>query len=266
MPEVASRHHLELVDAGRRRRRSREAGVDARRRRARSRSPPGPGLIGALLVGVSTRQGARRRARPAADRRSTTCRATSPRTSSSPDPFEPPFLCLVASGGHTLLADVTRPRRLRGARPDARRRRRRGVRQGRAAARPRRSPAARALERLAAGGDPAAFAFPRARRRPRPRLQLRGLKTALLYTVRDLGEEEADAPPRRPRRVLPGGDRRRARRRASTRALEQTGAATGSRSAAASRPTARCASGCAALGGRRLHVPPRARCAPTTRR
>ncbi len=52
-----------------------------------------------------------------------------------PSPLEPPFLSLIASGGHTFLARVDRPRpRLRGARPDARRRRRRGVRQGRAAA------------------------------------------------------------------------------------------------------------------------------------
>ena len=54
-----------------------------------------------------------------------------------PDPLEPPFLCLIASGGHTLLAGVERARRLRDPRPDARRRRRRGARQGGPAARPR---------------------------------------------------------------------------------------------------------------------------------
>ena len=41
----------------------------------------GPGLVGALLVGRVDRQGAGRRARPAAGRRSTTCTATWPRTS-----------------------------------------------------------------------------------------------------------------------------------------------------------------------------------------
>ena len=30
----------------------------------------------------------------------------------APDPFEPPFLCLVASGGHTFVADVRSPERL----------------------------------------------------------------------------------------------------------------------------------------------------------
>ena len=61
MPEVASRHHLELVNAvvddalaqgG--------AGLDDVELVAVTQ---GPGLVGALLVGVSDRQGARRRAR-----------------------------------------------------------------------------------------------------------------------------------------------------------------------------------------------------------
>ena len=65
----------------------------------------GPGLVGALLVGVATAKGLAA-ARRLPLRRSTTCRATSRRTSSAPDPIEPPFLCLIASGGHTLLVRV----------------------------------------------------------------------------------------------------------------------------------------------------------------
>ena len=90
-------------------------------------------------------------------RRSTTCRGTSPPTSCAmapSAPFEPPFLCLIASGGHTLLAHVRRARRLRGARPHARRRRRRGVRQGRADARARLSRAAPRSSAWPRGGDP----------------------------------------------------------------------------------------------------------------
>ena len=66
----------------------------------------GPGLVGALLVGVADGQGAGRRPRAAAGGRSTICTATSPPASSRPTPLEPPFLCLIASGGHTLLARV----------------------------------------------------------------------------------------------------------------------------------------------------------------
>ena len=69
----------------------------------------GPGLVGALLVGVATAQGARRGAAAAA-------RAgrppAGPRGGELPrrrTPIEPPFLCLLASGGHTLLARVDRP-------------------------------------------------------------------------------------------------------------------------------------------------------------
>ena len=74
--------------------------VDLRRRHA------GPGPRRRAAGRHRDGQGHRRRARAAAGRRSTTSRATSPRTSSGPEPFEPPFVCLVASGGHTFLARV----------------------------------------------------------------------------------------------------------------------------------------------------------------
>ncbi len=135
VPEVASRHHLELaapvVEAA-----LAEAGVTARRGRGGRGRPPGPGLIGALLVGVSTAKAiaaARRLPLIPVDHLQGHVAANF----LEPEPLEPPFLCLIASGGHTLLAAVRDHERLRDARPDPRRRRRRGLRQVRAPARPR---------------------------------------------------------------------------------------------------------------------------------
>ena len=149
MPEVASRHHLELVnpvvDAA-----LADAGVELGEVDALAVTR-GPGLIGALLIGVSTAKAlaaARRKPLVGVDHLHGHVAANF----LEPDPIEPPFLCLIASGGHTLLAGVTAHDSLRGARPDARRRRRRGARQGRAAARARLS--GRAGDR--ARGAPAA--------------------------------------------------------------------------------------------------------------
>ena len=122
---------------------------------------------------------------------------------------EPPFLALLASGGHTMLVDVARHVRS-ASRHDARRRRGRGIRQGRAAPRPRlpRRPRAR----------PA-----RPRRRPH-RLRLpvarvpgldfsfSGLKTSLLYVTREALTGGGRTAPGRPRRDLRARDRARARR------------------------------------------------------
>jgi N6-L-threonylcarbamoyladenine synthase len=105
----------------------------------------------------------------------------------APDPVEPPFLCLLASGGHTLLLDV----RDRGAfeilgttLDDA---------AGEAFDKGARLlglgyPGGAEIDRLAREGDPEAFSFPVARV-PGFDFSFSGLKTALLYTVRDLGEE-----------------------------------------------------------------------------
>jgi N6-L-threonylcarbamoyladenine synthase len=54
-------------------------------------------------------------------------------------------------------------------------------------------PGGPALERLAAEGDPGAFAFPTAARVAGLDFSFAGLKTALLYTVRELGSEQAAA-------------------------------------------------------------------------
>jgi N6-L-threonylcarbamoyladenine synthase len=53
-------------------------------------------------------------------------------------------------------------------------------------------PGGAALERLAADGDPSAFDFPTASRVPGLDFSFAGLKTALLYRVRELGEDEAE--------------------------------------------------------------------------
>ena len=173
----------------------------------------GPGLIGALLVG---RLRSRRRSPGRAacrSRPSTTCTVTSPRSTSQPLDLEPPFTCLLASGGHTLLLDVgdrswggvARARARRSTtRPARRSTRARGC-----SGFP--IPAARRSTGSPRSGDPEAYRFPVARV-PGLDFSFSGLKTALLYAVRDLDARRARAPPRRPRRELPAGDRPRARR------------------------------------------------------
>ena len=187
VPEVASRHHLELVNAvvddalGR-------AGIalDDVDLVAVTR---GPGLIGALLVGVQSAKAlaaARRLPLAPVDHLHGHVAATF----LEPDPFEPPFLCLIASGGHTLLADVREPGRfdvLGATLDDA---------AGEAFDKGARLlglpfPGGPALERLARDGDPRAFDFPVAEGVEGLDFSFAGLKTALRYAVRDLGEEEA---------------------------------------------------------------------------
>ena len=72
-------------------------------------------------------------------------------------------------------------------------------------------PGGRELDRLAREGDPAAFDFPVARV-PGLDFSFSGLKTALLYATREALVRRARAAARRPRRVVPAGDRAGARR------------------------------------------------------
>src|SRR3954469_5511227 len=104
VPEIASRHHLELVNAA----------VDDALRRADATLDDidlvavtqGPGLVGALLVGVATAKGlAAARGLPLAPGDHPQGHIAANFLGS--EPFAPPFLCLVASGGHTFLAEVT---------------------------------------------------------------------------------------------------------------------------------------------------------------
>ena len=104
------------------------------------------------------------------------------------DGFEPPFLCLIASGGHTFLARVedhagytVLGRTLDDAAGEA------FDKGARMLGLP--YPGGPALERLAAEGDPGAYDFPIAAGVPGLDFSFAGLKTALLYKVRDLGDE-----------------------------------------------------------------------------
>ena len=82
VPEIASRHHLELRQRGSIDDALRDAGVELGDVGLVAVTQ-GPGLVGALLVGVATAKGlAAARRLPLAP--STTSRATSPRTSSRP--------------------------------------------------------------------------------------------------------------------------------------------------------------------------------------
>ena len=186
VPEVASRHHLELtapvVEAA-----LAEAGVSLDEVEAVAVTA-GPGLIGALLVGVSTAKAI------AAPRRLPLIpvdhlQGHVAANFLEPEPLEPPFLCLVASGGHTLLAAVRDYRghevlgqTLDDAAGEAFDKAARMLGLG--------YPGGPALERLAASGDPEAFDLPVAMSRdPGLDFSFSGLKTALVYRCRDLGEE-----------------------------------------------------------------------------
>jgi N6-L-threonylcarbamoyladenine synthase len=189
VPEVASRHHLELVnpvvDAA-----LAEAatGLDAIDALAVTR---GPGLIGALLVGMSTAKAlAASRGKPlvGVDHLHGHVAASF----LEPEPLEPPFLCLIASGGHTLLAGVrshagfeTLGQTLDDAAGEALDKGARMLGLG--------YPGGPEVERLAADGDPGAFGLPVGMSRDGGlEFSFSGVKTALLYTIRELGEAEAE--------------------------------------------------------------------------
>jgi N6-L-threonylcarbamoyladenine synthase len=200
VPEIASRHHLELVNlvVG-------EALADAQTALADVElvaATQGPGLVGALLVGLSTAKAiAAARELPFAPVDHLQGHVAANFLADDGPPFEPPFVCLIASGGHTLLAAVSEHhgyevlgRTLDDAAGEAFDKGARMLGLG--------YPGGAALERLAAGGDPEAFAFPgsaaersRGGRGPRRRafaegldFSFAGLKTALLYKLRELGE------------------------------------------------------------------------------
>jgi N6-L-threonylcarbamoyladenine synthase len=143
--------------------------------------------VGALLVGVATAKGlaaARRLPLAPVDHLQGHVAANFV----APDPFEPPFVCLLASGGHTLLAHVrdfagyeTLGQTLDDAAGEAFDKGARLLGLG--------YPGGPALSKLAAQGDPTAFKFPTAARVAGLDFSFAGLKTALLYKVRDLGED-----------------------------------------------------------------------------
>ena len=188
VPEVASRRHLELVapvvrtaleEAG--------ASLDDIDRVAVTQ---GPGLVGALLVGISSAKAlAWARGLPLVPVDHLEGHVAS--LYLRPEPLEPPFACLLASGGHTLLLAVRekgRSERLGTTLDDA---------AGEAFDKGARLlglgyPGGAAIDRLAREGDPTAFDFPVARV-PGLDFSFSGVKTALLYAVRGLDERELDA-------------------------------------------------------------------------
>jgi N6-L-threonylcarbamoyladenine synthase len=188
VPEIASRRHLELIDAVISDA-FEEAGAsldDVDRVAVTS----GPGLIGALLVGVSTAKAlaaARRLPLTPVDHLHGHVLAST----LGERPVEPPFLSLVASGGHTFVArvdDLSAYEILGSTLDDA---------AGEAFDKGARLlglgyPGGPEMDRLARDGDPSAFEFPRSLPGDGLDFSFSGLKTSLLYRVRDLGEEIAD--------------------------------------------------------------------------
>jgi len=184
VPEIASRRHLELVAPVVREALSEgDATLDEVDTVAVTQ---GPGLVGALLVGVSAAKAlAWARGLPLVPVDHLHGHVAS--LFLEPHPVEPPFLCLLASGGHTLLLDVqdhTGYRVLGTSIDDA---------AGEAFDKGARLlglgyPGGREIDRLAREGDPETFAFPVARLDGLD-FSFSGVKTALLYAVRDLGAE-----------------------------------------------------------------------------
>jgi N6-L-threonylcarbamoyladenine synthase len=200
VPEIASRHHLELVDA---------VTADALERAGARLDDVetvavtrGPGLIGALLVGLSSAKALAAARRlplvPVDHLHGHVTAGTLGR-----DPIEPPYLCLVASGGHTFLARVDDPARysvlgqtLDDAAGEAFDKGARLLGLG--------YPGGPAIDSLAREGDPVAFDFPRSAPGELD-FSFSGLKTALLYKIRELGDGE------RGRRGKDGGEEARRR-------------------------------------------------------
>jgi N6-L-threonylcarbamoyladenine synthase len=188
VPEVASRHHLELVNAVVAAALE-EAGAGLADTDALAVTQ-GPGLIGALLVGLSTAKAlaaAHRKPLVPVDHLHGHVAANL----LEPDPLQPPFLCLIASGGHTLLAGVREPsgfevigQTVDDAAGEAFDKGARLLGLG--------YPGGPAIQNAAEGGDPGSFEFPVAMSGRGLDFSFSGLKTALVYRVRELGPEETE--------------------------------------------------------------------------
>jgi N6-L-threonylcarbamoyladenine synthase len=217
VPEVASRRHLELVSPVTTQ--ALENAGASLGEVGRIAVTQGPGLVGALLVGLSFAKSlAWAGGVPLAPVDHLHGHVAS--LYLQPTDLSPPFTCLLASGGHTLVLAV----RERGSfdvlgstLDDA---------AGEAFDKGARLlglgyPGGRELDRLAASGDPDAYAFPVARV-PGLDFSFSGLKTALLYAVRDLAPDELAA-----RRANLAASYQRAIIEALTRRLRAAAAATG---------------------------------------
>ena len=188
VPELASREHIErllpMIEQA-----LAEAGIGAQAIDGVAYTA-GPGLIGALLVGLSSAKAlaaTRRLPLVAVDHLHGHVTASM----LGPGSIQPPYLCLVASGGHTFLARVEEPssyavlgQTLDDAAGEAFDKGARLLGLG--------YPGGPELDRLARDGDPEAFSFPRSAPGELD-FSFSGLKTALLYRLRDEpGADRAD--------------------------------------------------------------------------
>jgi N6-L-threonylcarbamoyladenine synthase len=189
VPEIASRHHLELID---------DAVADALRQAQTTLAEldlvavtRGPGLVAALLVGMASAKAMAATYQlpfAAVDHLHGHVAAAFLDGSS----LELPFVALVASGGHTFVARVqdrgphfdVLGQTLDDAAGEAFDKGARMLGLG--------YPGGAALERLAREGDPDAYDFPTAAKLRGLDFSFAGLKTALLYRVRDLGTAKAE--------------------------------------------------------------------------
>ena len=180
VPEIASRAHLDLLNPVIARAIV-EAGVDERRIDAVA-CTVGPGLIGALLVGVSAAKAlALAWGVPFVGVNHLEAHLYSALLEDRST--ELPIVVLLVSGGHTMLVEMTAPgdyRPLGQTIDDA---------AGEAFDKVARYlglgyPGGPAIERLASTGDPTAIDFPRALRDDGLDFSFSGLKTAVMYHVR----------------------------------------------------------------------------------
>jgi N6-L-threonylcarbamoyladenine synthase len=182
VPEVASRRHLELIVPVIEEVLTDEVEAIAVTSR--------PGLIGALLVGVSAAKAlAWARRLPLIPVNHLHGHVSS--LYLRPLDLQPPFTCLLASGGHTMLLDVQERggytvlgTTLDDAAGEAFDKGARLLGLG--------YPGGREIDALAKQGDPTAYDFPVARV-PGLDFSFSGLKTSLLYKVRDLPLQELEA-------------------------------------------------------------------------
>jgi N6-L-threonylcarbamoyladenine synthase len=182
VPEVASRRHLDLIAPVI----SEVLTDDVEAIAVTSR----PGLIGALLVGVSAAKAlAWARRLPLIPVNHLHGHVAS--LYLRPLDLQPPFTCLLASGGHTMLLDVQEREgytvlgtTLDDAAGEAFDKGARLLGLG--------YPGGREIDALAKQGDPLAYDFPVARV-PGLDFSFSGLKTSLLYKVRELTPQELEA-------------------------------------------------------------------------
>ena len=189
VPEIASRMHVEAIGA---------LTTEALNRAGKTLGDvdaiavtAGPGLVGALLVGVSYAKSLAWVLNKPLYGVHHIQGHISANYLEHPD-LKPPFMCLVVSGGHTQLVEVTEDGLIRRAttRDDA---------AGEAFDKGARAmglpyPGGKHLDALAKAGDPHAFTFPRARVEDAPLdFSFSGLKTNLIQRIHKEGEAWVEA-------------------------------------------------------------------------